>query len=56
MRRIFVCALLSLAGSLATSARAGTTNPDISVIGQPFIGWTDNANDPTAKRPVFDVG
>ena len=31
-------------------------NPDISVIGQPFMSWNDAAGDPTRKRPVFDVG
>ena len=37
-------------------ARAGVVNPDISVIGQPFITWT---NDPAAvdrKRPRIDIG
>ena len=56
MRRVLICALLVLALAPARRAHAGVTNPDISVIGQPFIGWTDNAADPTAKRPVFDVG
>jgi hypothetical protein len=56
MRRVLICALLVLALAPARRAHAGVTNPDISVIGQPFIGWSDNANDPTAKRPVFDVG
>ena len=56
MRRIFVCALLSLAGSLATIARAGTTNPDISVIDQPLIRWTDEAGNPEQHHPVFSVG
>jgi len=56
MRRILVCALLVLALAPAHRAHAGVTNPDISVIGQPFMSWTDAAGDPTAKRPVFDVG
>jgi len=56
MRRVMICALLVLALAPARRAHAGVTNPDISVIGQPFMGWTDNASDPSAKRPVFDVG
>jgi hypothetical protein len=56
MRRLLRCALLTLALMPAGHAQAGVTNPDISVIGQPFIRWNDNASDPTAKRPVFDVG
>jgi hypothetical protein len=56
MRRLLCCALLALALVPAGLAQAGVTNPDISVIGQPFIRWNDNASDPTAKRPVFDVG
>jgi hypothetical protein len=56
MRRFLSCALLVLALAPARTARAGVTNPDISVIGQPFMSWTDDASDPTTKRPVFDVG
>jgi hypothetical protein len=58
MRRHLRCSLLGFALALAAAprARAGVTNPDISVIGQPFMRWTDAAGDPTAKRPVFDVG
>ena len=56
MRRVLVCALLVLALAPARSARAGVTNPDISVIGQPFIGWTDSTGASASKRPVFDVG
>ncbi len=41
---------------LAPTARAGVTNPDISVIGQPFIRWTDDPASAASKRPVFDVG
>src|SRR5262245_60835164 len=56
MRRWLTCALLALVLVPARSAQAGVTNPDISVIGQPFVRWNDDASDPTAKRPVFDVG
>lgn len=40
----------------APVVRAGVTNPDISVIGQPFIRWTDDPSSTARKRPVFDVG
>lgn len=40
----------------ASVARAGVTNPNISVIGQPFTRWTDAAGDPSARRAVLDVG
>ncbi len=56
MRRFVLYALLVLAYSLAPNARAGTSNPDISVIGQPLIRWTDEASNPERDRPVFSVG
>ena len=40
----------------APVVRAGVTNPDISVIGQPFIRWTDDGASTARKRPVFDEG
>ena len=45
--------LLSL---YAVPAQAGVVNPDISVVGQPFIRWTDDASDPTHKRPTLNLG
>ena len=48
------CLLLSCVPP--SSAHAGVTNPDLSVIGQPSLRWTDAAGDPTRRRPVFDVG
>jgi len=56
MRRVLVCVLLVLALAPARIAHAGVTNPDISVIGQPFMSWSDSTGAPTSKRPVFDVG
>ena len=41
---------------LASIAGAGVTNPNISVVGQPFSRWTDEAGDPSARRAVLDVG
>ena len=55
MRRFVLCVVLWLA-VVPRAAHAGVVNPDISVIGQPFMSWNDVAGDPTAKRPVFDVG
>jgi hypothetical protein len=37
-------------------AVAGVTNPDISVIGQPFLRWTDDPLDPSRKRPTLHAG
>ena len=56
MRRRLPCALLVLALTPARGAHAGVTNPDISVIGQPFVSWNDSTGAATSKRPVFDVG
>ena len=56
MRRSILCALLVLACSPAPPARAGTSNPDISVIGQPLVRLTDQAGHPEDGRPVFSVG
>jgi len=41
---------------LASAACAGVTNPNLSVIGQPFTRWTDAAGDPAGQRAVLDVG
>ena len=38
------------------AARAGVVNPDISVIGQPFVRWTDEAGSDARKRLVLDPG
>ena len=40
----------------ATPALAGVVNPDISMVGQPFIRWTDDDTDPTHKRPTLNLG
>jgi hypothetical protein len=41
---------------LASAAVAGVINPNISVVGQPFVRWNDDVNDSNRKRAVFDVG
>ena len=38
------------------AASAGVVNPDISVLGQPFMRWTSDASDPSPKRVTFDPG
>src|SRR5262249_39726323 len=55
MKRKFWLALLLLLAPVAP-ARAGVVNPDISVIGQPFMRWADDFNDPARKRPTLNVG
>lgn len=52
--RVFTPALVALV--LAVPARAGVVNPNISVIGQPFSRWSDEAGDPAAKRAILDLG
>ena len=52
----FALAALTLAGSFALPASAGVVNPDISVIGQPFMRWTDDFADPSRRRVTLDVG
>lgn len=38
------------------AARGGVTNPDISVIGQPFVSLTDDPASANRKRPALDPG
>jgi len=35
---------------------AGVTNPDISIIGQPFLSWTDDPDDPDRLRVRPEIG
>ena len=55
MFRRILCALAGVA-CLCSAAAAGVVNPDISVIGQPFARWTDEAGDAARKRPTLDPG
>jgi hypothetical protein len=50
--------LAVLIGTVAgtTPVLAGVVNPDISVLGQPFMRWTNDASDPSPKRVIFDPG
>lgn len=49
-------AVAALACLSAPAARAGVTNPDISVIGQPFFSLTDDPSSANRKRPALDPG
>jgi hypothetical protein len=40
----------------AVPARAGVVNPDISVLGQPFMRWTDDATDRSPRRVLLEQG
>lgn len=53
-RSPFVAAMLAAAA--AGVARAGVTNPDISVIGQPFVSLANRPGEPDRDRPRLDVG
>jgi hypothetical protein len=55
-RRLLLASAVFAVAALASSARAGVINPDISVLGQPFIRWTNDVSDPSAKRAVLDEG
>lgn len=35
---------------------AGVVNPDISIVGQPFLHWSNDASDPSRKRATLDAG
>ena len=52
-RSVLAVALLAIT---AAPAMAGVVNPDISVVGQPFIRWTDDVSDPAHKRPTLNLG
>ncbi len=47
-------ALVSILGPAL--ARAGVVNPDISLIGQPVLRWTDDVSSPARKRTQFELG
>lgn len=51
-----VLAALALSAAFLAPANAGVSNPDISVVGQPFASWTDDPAEPGRKRPRLDVG
>ena len=53
--RVAIVALFTLAAGTPL-VHAGVVNPDISVLGQPFFRWTDDAADPSAKRATLKQG
>lgn len=57
MRKFLRAVLMAApAALLAVQAGAGVTNPDISVIGQPYVGWTDDSSDPDRLRLRPEIG
>ena len=56
-RRSAIAAALLLAAALGPAAAgAGVVNPDLSVLGQPFMRWTNDPSDSSAKRARLDPG
>ena len=54
--RAALLALTLLTTVAILPSRAGVVNPDISLIGQPAIRWSDDAADPARKRPTLALG
>jgi hypothetical protein len=54
MRRFSFMVLLVAAAS--TPTLAGVVNPNVSVIGQPFIRWNNDPSDPTRDHAILDPG
>jgi hypothetical protein len=52
----FVIVCLASLAAFAARLEAGVINPDISVIGQPFIHYTGDPADPDRKKLRLDVG
>jgi hypothetical protein len=49
-------AALAVLIAMASVGRAGVTNPDISVVGQPFLFLTDDPASSNRYRPQLDIG
>lgn len=56
MNRWFIFGLSLAAILWPAAALAGVVNPDISVLGQPFMRWTNDAGDDSPRRATFDPG
>ena len=58
MRRCCVLAACSvvLVLSAAVPSGAGPVNPNLSLIGQPFMRWSNDPSDPSRKRVTMDAG
>ena len=53
LRKIVLAGLLL---ACFTGRSSAVVNPDISVIGQPFVRWTTDLEDPARKRVTLDPG
>jgi hypothetical protein len=53
---VIAVALLLAAALGPAAAGAGVVNPDLSVLGQPYMRWTNDASDPSPKRATLDPG
>ena len=56
IRRVLLRACLPACVLSSTTAFAGVTNPDISLIGQVRSGWTDDASSIDKNRPTLGLG
>ena len=54
VRHIVIVAILS--ATAAGPGLAGVVNPNLSVIGQPFVRWNDDVSDPAHDRAVIEPG
>jgi hypothetical protein len=55
-RSLSAALLALLIAGVTAPAHAGVVNPDISVLGQPLVRWTNDLLDPSPKRAVLDQG
>lgn len=51
-----VASIVMVLAATCTPGFAGVTNPNISVIGQPFIGYNDDLADPAYQRTTLNPG
>jgi len=56
MRTCVLCGFAIAALLAARPATGGVVNPNISLIGQPVLTWTDDPAEPGALRPVLSAG
>jgi hypothetical protein len=54
--RLTAAAAVTLVAIAERPAVAGVVNPDISILGQPFLHWSNDAEDPSRKRATLDAG
>ncbi len=56
MSRWPIVGLLLAAALIPAASSAGVVNPDISVVGQPFLRWTDEPGDAARRRATLELG